>query len=108
MKLASFQVSTPVGRFGRIGAVQEDGTLIDLTSAFAALKSHEGEANPYPLTEALTPPDMRRFIEAGPTALREAGRAVEFALEEGRKKRLEGPRGESLVFRMEEVTLLPQ
>ena len=80
MKLATFQVSTPIGRFNRIGAVQSDSTLIDLTSSYATLKLHEGEDNPYPLTEALAPPDMKRFIEAGPTALIEAGRSVDFVL----------------------------
>ena len=28
MKLASFQVQTPVGRFSRIGSVQGDGSII--------------------------------------------------------------------------------
>ena len=95
MKLASFQVQTPVGRFTRIGHVQQDNTLIDLSSAYAALRSHEGEPQPYRLAEALVPPDMKRFIEAGSTALKEAQRAVSYVLEE---RPGEGPQGETLVL----------
>ena len=107
MKLATFQVSTPIGRFNRIGAVQSDSTLIDLTSSYATLKLHEGEDNPYPLTEALAPPDMKRFIEAGPTALTEAGRSVDFVLSKNSGSMITGPRGESLIFNMADVTLQP-
>jgi 2-keto-4-pentenoate hydratase/2-oxohepta-3-ene-1,7-dioic acid hydratase in catechol pathway len=104
MKLASFQVQTPVGRFTRIGHVQQDNTLVDLSSAYAALRSHEGEPQPYRLAEAIVPPDMKRFIEAGNTALKEAQRAVSYVLEE---RPGEGPQGETLVFAMSDVILLP-
>ena len=114
MKLASFQVQTRVGRFTRIGAVQPDDTIIDLSSAYAALKAHEGEPQPYRLMEALTPPDMKRFIEGGNTALKEAQRAVNYVLEKLAKvgaqhavPLLEGPQGESLVFSVSDVILLP-
>jgi 2-keto-4-pentenoate hydratase/2-oxohepta-3-ene-1,7-dioic acid hydratase in catechol pathway len=104
MKLASFQVQTPVGRFTRIGHVQQDNTLIDLSSAYATLRSHEGEPQPYRLAEAIVPPNMKRFIEAGNTALKEAQRAVSYVLEE---RPGEGPQGETLVFAMSDVILLP-
>ena len=104
MKLASFQVGTPVGRFTRIGAVQADGTIIDLSSSYAALKAWEGEPQSYRVMEALVPPDMRRFVEAGSTALKEAQRAVDYALHEQPSK---GPQGESLSFAMADVQLLP-
>ncbi len=63
MKLASFQVQTPVGRFTRIGSVQGDDQLIDLSSAYVTLQARRGEAQPYRLKEAFVPPDMRRLIE---------------------------------------------
>ena len=50
------------------------------------------------------PPDMKRFIEAGKTALKEGQRAVSYILEERAK---EGPQGESAVFAMSDVILLP-
>ena len=113
MKLASFQVQTPVGRFTRIGSVQPEDTVLDLSSAYAALKAREGEPHPYRLANALVPPDMKRFIEGGKTALQEAQRAVNYVLEEGAKvgresgRRPEGPQGECLVFAMSDVILLP-
>ena len=108
MKLACFQVQTPIGRFTRIGSVQKDDTVIDLTSAYASLKAQEGERYPYRLAEVLVPPDMKRFIEGGGTALKEAQRATNYVLEErSREKVQEGPQGESLVFAMSDVTLLP-
>ena len=107
MKLASFQVQTRVGRFTRIGSVQPDGTVVDLSSACAALIDREGEPYPYRLAEALVPPDMKRFIEMGDTALKEAARAVDYVLEGVGGANLEGPQGESLVFALSEVTLLP-
>ena len=105
MKLASFHVQTPVGRFNRIGNVQGGGSILDLSSAYATLKDREGEAQPYQLMEAVVPPDMKRFIETGSTALHEAQRAVEFVLQEGTD--IHGPQGESLVFAMDQVQLLP-
>ena len=107
MKLASFEVQTRIGRFTRIGSVQPDGVIIDLSSAGVALKSHQGEPQPYRLVEALVPPDMRRFIEAGSTALDEAQRAVNYVLEKRAKGGTpEGPQGESLVFPISDVALL--
>ena len=94
MKLTSFQVQTRVGRFTRIGSVQPDNTIIDLSSAYAALKAHEGNPQPYRLMDALAaPPDMKRFIEAGSTVLKEAQGAVSYVQEEQAE---EGPQGESL------------
>ena len=107
MKLASFAVQTPVGRFVRIGAVQDSDTIIDLSSGYAALLSEEGRPNPYPLVEALVPSDMKTFIEGGDPSLIEAQRAVDYVLNEQEKSSLKGPHGESLVFAMSEVSLLP-
>ena len=102
MKLATFQVQTQIGTFNRIGAVQSDNSIVDLSSAYAALKSHEGEPQPYRLAEALLPPDMKSFIEAGPTALKEAGRAVDYVLE---KRPEQGSQGEKLRFSLADVSL---
>ena len=45
MKLASFQVQTPVGRITRIGGVQPDNSIVDLSSAYAALRSRVGNSS---------------------------------------------------------------
>lgn len=105
MKLASFQVQTSVGRFTRIGSVQPGDSLIDLSAAYAALKAKDGEPHPYRFVEALVPPDMKRFIEAGDTALKEAQRAVDY-VREGSANTPHGPQGESLVYAMSDVHLL--
>ncbi len=107
MKLASFEVQTPVGRFMRIGAVQGSNTLIDLTSAYAALLEHEGRPNAYSLGAAVAPPDMKSFIEGGDYSLAEAGRAVDYVLDQRSDGASKGSRGESLVFDMSDVELLP-
>ncbi len=106
MKLATFQVQTPVGRFVRIGSVQGE-QLIDLSSAYVTLLAQRGEPQPYRLMEALVPPDMRRLIEGGDNALqaaREAEAFVRQALASGQVP--QGPQGEQLVFALQEVTLL--
>ena len=108
MKLASFQVQTPVGRFPRIGSVQGTSQLIDLSSAYVALQARRGEAQPYRLMEAFVPPDMRRLIEGGASALHAAREAEAFVLEaQSQGQAPQGPQGETLVFAMQEVTLLP-
>ncbi|GIX48045.1 MAG: 2-hydroxyhepta-2,4-diene-1,7-dioate isomerase [Candidatus Tectimicrobiota bacterium] len=107
MKLASFQVQTPVGRFVRIGSVQGE-RLIDLSSAYVTLLAQQGEPQPYRLMEALVPPDMRRLIEGGERALEAARAAEAFAGEALARGQLPaGPQGEQLVFALNEVRLLP-
>ena len=108
MKLTSFQVQTPVGRFPRIGSVQGTTHLIDLSSAYVTLQARRGEAQPYRLMEAFVPPDMRRLIEGGASALQAAREAEAFVLEAQSKGQVpQGPQGETLVFAMQEVALLP-
>src|SRR5713101_3736301 len=105
MKLASFQVQTLVGRFTRIGSVQGPFHLIDLSSAYVALQARRGEVQPYRLMEAFVPPDMRRLIEGGASALQAAREAEAFVLEAQSKGQApQGPQGETLVFAMQEVT----
>lgn len=107
MKLASFQVQTRVGRFNRIGAVQDNNTLIDLTSSYVALLDREGRTNFYGVAETIVPSDMKAFVEGGDFSLKEAGRAVDYVLHLPTGASSQGPRGESLVFGMDEVSILP-
>lgn len=107
MKLAAFQVQTPVGRFMRVGSVQAD-RLIDLSSAYVTLLAWQGETQPYRVMEAMVPPDMRRLIEGGDRTLRAARDAEAFVLEALSQGDVpQGPQGEELVFALPEVRLLP-
>lgn len=111
MKLATFEVPTPLGPVERIGALWgdpsgEDATLVDLTAAAARRFAAAGEPEPQRLAGCYVPPDMLRLLEMGPTAmalareaLGEAGAAID------RGERLAGPRGERLAYRLAEVRL---
>ena len=107
MKLASFQVQTTVGRFNRIGAVQDNNTLIDLTSSYIALLDREGRTNCYGVAETIVPSDMKAFVDGGDFSLKEAGRAVDYVLHLPAGASSQGPGGESLVFGMDEISILP-
>lgn len=77
MKLASFEVDTPIGTKRRLG-VQEDEGLIDVTSAHAAYFDAQGTQSPVEVARALTPPDMLEFLQRGDRAMEAATDAVEF------------------------------
>jgi len=98
VKLCSFEVSTAVGRYQRLGAVTDAG-IVDLNFAYAAcLKSH-GERRPQVVANALLPANMLAFLEAG--AQPRAEQAVEDIVRFER-----GPNDETLLYRAEEVRLL--
>lgn len=77
MKLASFEVDTPIGAKRRVG-VQRDGALIDVTAAHAAFLDAQGAQSPVEVARALTPPDMLQFLQRGDRAMEAAADAVEF------------------------------
>ncbi|MGH7091782.1 MAG: fumarylacetoacetate hydrolase family protein [Stellaceae bacterium] len=61
----------------RLGALRGDA-VIDLSLASAKfLRERRGERYPHGEAERRVPPDLRRFIEAGPAALEDAERALE-------------------------------
>ena len=70
MKIATFEVSTSLGRITRLGAFaerEETGRLIDLTAAFAShLGTKTDEPTPRELAQLRTPPDMVGWLRAGP------------------------------------------
>ncbi|MDE2039411.1 MAG: fumarylacetoacetate hydrolase family protein [Elusimicrobia bacterium] len=102
MKLVTFEVSTPLGPFERLGALLEGG-MVDLNFACAARLAAQGKAAPRRLADALLPAEMLAFLDGGSEAL-EAARE---ALEDVRRGRLEaGSRGERLVYKEDEARLL--
>ena len=98
MKLCTFEVTTPVGPFRRLGAAVESGgafSWIDLNVALAAQLVDRGAGRAQPMADALIPPEMMAFGAAGPGAMEAAEEALEFALE---NEDAAGPRGEQLRY----------
>src|ERR1700752_4968247 len=94
MKLVTFHHS---GRGDRIGAVADDGKIIDLNAAYALyLRDVEQEGAFYALADARVPAEMRLLFENGDRGLEEARTALEYAAKEGALAK--GPSGETITF----------
>lgn len=107
MKLVSYEIQTPLGRFERIGALAH-GTIIDLTSACTARLAESLDSNAARRqAEAIIPPDMIGFLEGGKAAREAADQAVAFVGERLKvERRPLGPHGERLTFDEAEVRWL--
>ncbi|MBN2113387.1 MAG: fumarylacetoacetate hydrolase family protein [Acidimicrobiia bacterium] len=77
MKYYTFRVPTPLGGVARVG-VEQDGRLIDLNAAAAALFTHLGEPDPGEYADFLVPPDLVGYLARGDKARRTAAEALEF------------------------------
>ncbi|MCW4048489.1 MAG: fumarylacetoacetate hydrolase family protein [Candidatus Bathyarchaeota archaeon] len=86
---------------GRLGALQDDNSVIDLNFAFAAYKKSKGAARPYAKADAKVPTDLHEFILEGDRGLENAKKAVEYV----KAGNCCGPGCEKLVFKPDEVTL---
>jgi len=103
MKLVTYSLKTPLGKFSRIGALLDDKVL-DLNLAYAAhLKSTGDTERYYEIADALLPEDMLSFIEGGKQSSKAARRAVKFF--KANPKAL-GPEEEPLLHHLDEVSLL--
>jgi 2-keto-4-pentenoate hydratase/2-oxohepta-3-ene-1,7-dioic acid hydratase in catechol pathway len=102
MKLATFEVRTPLGPERRVG-IQTGSGLIDVTTGYACVLNEQGEPSPVELAEAIVPPEMVAFLERGERAIETAREVVSFV--EG-NERERGPNGARIVFDPEEVKLL--
>jgi 2-keto-4-pentenoate hydratase/2-oxohepta-3-ene-1,7-dioic acid hydratase in catechol pathway len=79
MKLATFEVSTPLGPARRIGAAV-DGRLVDFASAYAAhLEAADPGCDAQRLAGILFPPDMGAFLGTGDVGSRAAQQAIDAA-----------------------------
>ena len=106
MKLVTFEVSTLLGPFTRLGALQES-VVVDLNIAAAARWAGLGQPEPRRLADTLLPPDMVAFLELGRDALAEARHALEFAAAETEKRGAPaGPRGERVCHDVGSVRIL--
>ncbi|RMH07282.1 MAG: fumarylacetoacetate hydrolase family protein [Nitrospirae bacterium] len=98
MKLVSFEVSTPVGSYIRVGALHRQ-TIVDLNMACARLLADQKEPQPYRLANAMVPETMLAFLEGGPTAMERAREALAYTLNSGPEIR--GPSGESIFYSLD-------
>lgn len=106
MRLVTFQVQTPVGRFARVGALQgPDGlTIIDLNMAYARLLADHQETKPCRLADARVPSTMLDWLEGGPSTLAASREAVAYLA--GLKDPPSGPNGETILYSRQAVRLL--
>jgi 2-keto-4-pentenoate hydratase/2-oxohepta-3-ene-1,7-dioic acid hydratase in catechol pathway len=110
VKLASFEVATPVGARRRLGALLggDEERMVDLTSAYAAfLRADTDEPTPEELAALRTPPDMIGWLRGAHRSREAAEQALAYVAHE-----LEGdpdpsgPGGEQLVFSPAEIRVL--
>ena len=79
MKLATFEIPSPVGPLRRIGA-EVDGKLVDFAAAYAAhLESSDPGCDAQRLAQIFFTPDMVAFLGTGDEGRRAAERAIEAA-----------------------------
>jgi 2-keto-4-pentenoate hydratase/2-oxohepta-3-ene-1,7-dioic acid hydratase in catechol pathway len=101
MKLVTFHSEE---RADRIGAVAEDGRVVDLNAAYALyLRDVQREGAFYALADARVPAEMRRLFENGDRGLDAARTALAYALQEGHDAR--GPMGEPLFFGRDQIRI---
>ncbi len=105
MKLCTFELTTPIGRISRVGAVHGD-VVVDINFAVAHRLAHKGEAQPYRVADAIAPSTMLAFIEGGDSALSHAKGAVDQVVQEREEhKAPTGARGETIVHHLRDVRL---
>ena len=99
MRLVTFEDPT---RRSRIGAIDDDGGVVDLNSACALyLREVEHEGAFYRLADALVPSNMLALFEGGNTSLEAARKAFDHARQNGGT----GPGGETIFYSINEVKL---
>ena len=101
MKLCTFEVSTPLGRFSRLGAVTGMG-IIDLNLACARLLAEQGEPEPYRLANALLPASMLGYLRGGARAKDWAERSLNMCALPDKDI---GPRRETLIYSPRQIEL---
>lgn len=105
MRLCTFEVSSPLGRHQRLGAVIDNG-IIDLNSACAWHLRQKGEAQPYRLAEVLIPPSMIAFLEGEVTSMTFARATIDHLAGELRSGHTpKGLKDETLLFAPPDVVM---
>jgi 2-keto-4-pentenoate hydratase/2-oxohepta-3-ene-1,7-dioic acid hydratase in catechol pathway len=105
MKLATFGVATPVGQIRRIGAIHRN-EIIDLNMGYTHyLAEKHGGGQAYELAAAVLPPDMIAFLGRGREGIDKVELTIDYVAKCHAKGCFVGPRGEQIVYAMEEVKL---
>ncbi len=86
---------------GRLGALMEDMSVIDLNYAYAAYKHSKGAANPQRKADAKVPSCLLAFIKEGDSGIENAQKAVNYV----KSGACCGANGEKLVFKKGEYKL---
>ncbi len=103
MKLVTFQVTTPVGKFARVGALHK-GTIVDLNMAYTKMLADQGESQPYRLAAAEVPASMLELLQGEVSAMNRAREAFHYISE--KNPSVQGPDGETIGYTLESVSLL--
>lgn len=113
MKLATFRIATPVGPVDRFGMVHMAGGrtwLVDANFACAAQAAANGHHAPLAWADAMLPSELSAYCTLYGVSLAPLEAALKFALSQfdpARPGALAGPRGERVVWALEEVRLRP-
>jgi len=106
MKLYTYEVSTRVGNFERIG-VELEGKIVDLNLACATYFKEKKEPNPYDYASFLIPPNMVKYLEGGERSKKAAIQSLEFVKDRLKTERqMVGPKGEQIIYEFSEVKLM--
>ncbi|MCK5551501.1 MAG: fumarylacetoacetate hydrolase family protein [Deltaproteobacteria bacterium] len=106
MRLYTYQVSTRIGVFERIG-VELDGGIVDLNLACATYAEESQEPNPHAYASFHVPPYMVKYLEGGERSKKVAVESLEFVRDRLAKKgKIAGPNGEQIVYSFDEIKLM--
>lgn len=86
---------------GRLGALMDNESVIDLNHAYAAYKHSKGAANAQAKADAAVPSYLLAFIKEGDKGIEEAQKAIDYVKNGG----CCGPKGEKLVYKKDEYKL---
>ncbi|MHA1145931.1 MAG: fumarylacetoacetate hydrolase family protein [Candidatus Helarchaeota archaeon] len=105
MKLVQFIISTPIGQFGRIGALLDD-KIIDLHSAYVLFMARETkETRLREMADLRISNSMNTFIEGGELSLEAARTSIDYVSKIPKTEEIRGINGERIIFSPEEVTI---
>lgn len=106
MKLYTYQVTTKIGPFERIGA-ELNGKIVDLNLACVTYLTKGKDPNPYGSAAFYIPPRMINFFEGGDKSKKIAQESLKFIKDELQKnEKIEGPRNEQILYSFDEVKLM--
>lgn len=103
MKLVTFQIATPVGKFARVGALWNE-TIVDVNMAYTLMLAEKGEGQPYRIANAEVPPTMLELLQGGTSSMNKAQQAFQYVTPRSRLS--QGPDEETIFYQPETVRLL--